>query len=869
MAEIYDILKIGKEKYLKENLQQEFYEQIKMFSGRTTSFQCKKEYGTKRYEIKTFKLYLDMHREERKYPIDEKDGEFIVKYGLKPYLILQALPYRDKEDFLIEFKERLNQLISKVRKEDYDENRAFYEEVHLMDNMILDIEDPVHDQEGLIRLGSMAYNDKEKEFAKKYGDEFLADWKSFRNKQKEDYKKIENYYTIYEDLYNNHFEDLKLYALMFRNVWLGNYYSDPLSVIYFSENYNNIVGYKEKLKTQNTPKSQITFLYYENEALFPYICSEYAQVCFSRNTQTVPIINALNIFQSEIMPQVFSIDNMTEEQCQAILDKMDNLKEKYLSIYDKCAKSEVNICYNKIQFTQEVYIPILAGVNYYFSGLSIEKRNYYSKSFEKKRLFRFLLKKYNKKDNVKDEVQNIKSILNSYVKQVNDRLQELYCQISNLSNKIHAIKENIQTQERYCELKANGYDYFSIRDYEINQELERKKREITNNFIKWKNEQNKKIQEYDNIINGIREQIETTKEHFDSEITKLLKETSLWNFVYNNQKEIIYFINNCNIRAYYICWIKMPNKMRKIDKDESIAPNFNLHYRYLFSNGTNNIHISYSHLIQLWIENIKLEEKKKLELEKQEEEARKEKFRFNQKNTHPLDSNISFHASDHTYIVNGIHLKSVTTFVNNAFPKFDVEVHAKQKAEKLGISMQEVIEMWEQKGKESRDLGTIMHQKIENYFKGIDSPNDEAFMLFKTFANNFKLSPYRTEWSVYDWDYKIAGTIDFVDYQNGEFSIYDWKRSDKIIANGLPIKNNKYGEKGIYPLENLDNSPYYHYALQLSLYKFILERNYNIKVSKLRLGIFHPSYNKPYILEMPYLEKELNSIFNLHSEIIF
>ena len=194
---------------------------------------------------------------------------------------------------------------------------------------------------------------------------------------------------------------------------------------------------------------------------------------------------------------------------------------------------------------------------------------------------------------------------------------------------------------------------------------------------------------------------------------------------------------------------------------------------------------------------------------------------------------------------------------------------AKAKAEKLGISMQEVIEMWEQKGKESRDLGTIMHQKIENYFKGIDSPNDEAFMLFKTFANNFKLSPYRTEWSVYDWDYKIAGTIDFVDYQNGEFSIYDWKRSDKVIVNGLPIKNNKYGEKGIYPLENLDNSPYYHYALQLSLYKFILERNYNIKVSKLRLGIFHPSYNKPYILEMPYFEKELNSIFNLRSEIIF
>lgn len=78
-----------------------------------------------------------------------------------------------------------------------------------------------------------------------------------------------------------------------------------------------------------------------------------------------------------------------------------------------------------------------------------------------------------------------------------------------------------------------------------------------------------------------------------------------------------------------------------------------------------------------------------------------------------------------------------------------------------------------------------------------------------------------------------------------------------------------YGEKGNYPLEHIDNSPYYHYALQLSLYKFILERNYGIKIDKLRLGIFHPTYNKPYLLEVPYLENEINTIFNLRSEVIF
>ena len=40
-------------------------------------------------------------------------------------------------------------------------------------------------------------------------------------------------------------------------------------------------------------------------------------------------------------------------------------------------------------------------------------------------------------------------------------------------------------------------------------------------------------------------------------------------------------------------------------------------------------------------------------------------------------------------------------------------------------------------------------------------------------------------------------------------------------------------------------------------------------VSKLRLGIFHPSYNKPYVLEMPYLQNEIDALFGLRSEVIF
>ena len=256
-------------------------------------------------------------------------------------------------------------------------------------------------------------------------------------------------------------------------------------------------------------------------------------------------------------------------------------------------------------------------------------------------------------------------------------------------------------------------------------------------------------------------------------------------------------------------------------------------------------------------------------IRQREEEERLARIRYNIRNKHYRDSFISFDEATHLYKVDGVTLQSVTNFVEGCFPKFDAEFFAKKKAAYMGITTQEVLDMWEQKGKESRELGTELHKKIENYYQDIASTEDDSFKLFLMFANKIELKPYRTEWAVYDVKHNIAGTIDFVDYQNGEYIIYDWKRSDKIIDNGMPIKISKYDEKGNYPLEHLDNTPYYHYALQLSIYKFILENNYNMKISDLRLGIFHPTYNKPYVLRIPYLEKEINDLFNLRSEVLF
>ena len=294
--------------------------------------------------------------------------------------------------------------------------------------------------------------------------------------------------------------------------------------------------------------------------------------------------------------------------------------------------------------------------------------------------------------------------------------------------------------------------------------------------------------------------------------------------------------------------------------------NYYLHYRITGNNSNDG-------LIEKMKDVFSLEKVMQRRVEEKNEEERiawekKYKYKYNTVNRCSRDSFIIFDEINHTYTVDGKILQSVTNIVENCFPKFDAELHAKNTAAKMGITPEEVIAMWERKGKESRDLGTAMHKKIEKYYQGEDSYEDDAFSLFKVFAEKVKLLPYRTEWAVYDTDYNIAGTIDFVDYQDGKYTIYDWKRSDKIIANGMPVKVSKYQEKGLYPLEHLENCAYYHYALQLSLYKFILEKNYGIEVSDLRLGIFHPSYDKPYVLRIPYLENEVKTLMELRSEVV-
>lgn len=232
---------------------------------------------------------------------------------------------------------------------------------------------------------------------------------------------------------------------------------------------------------------------------------------------------------------------------------------------------------------------------------------------------------------------------------------------------------------------------------------------------------------------------------------------------------------------------------------------------------------------------------------------------FNQQNSHPRDEFVTFNEQEHIYTVNGKEMISVTALVSSFFERFDAEKTAQRMAAKNHCSPEEIMRQWEEKSLLARKLGTEMHASIEGYFMGnpIENVPADVRPLFSQFAADYNLQPYRTEWAIYDEDSGVAGTLDFLELKDGVYTIYDWKRSEKILYDGAVEKISRFGKMALHPIQNIPDTNFWHYALQLSMYRYILEKNYGIEVTLCRLGVFHPSYTTYHVVDVPYLKKEV------------
>ena len=240
-------------------------------------------------------------------------------------------------------------------------------------------------------------------------------------------------------------------------------------------------------------------------------------------------------------------------------------------------------------------------------------------------------------------------------------------------------------------------------------------------------------------------------------------------------------------------------------------------------------------------------------------------------NAHERDRNIIFDEEPHIYYINGSSDNiSITTFIHTLFPHFDPDkvIDKMQKSKNwcnsqyFGMTKDEIKQKWDNNKVIASTAGTKMHRDIELFYNNIKVYNNSIeYSYFNNFLKDYpNLKPYRTEWIVYDKKYKFAGSIDMVfKNENNEMIIYDWKRCKNIT------KENAY-DNGYPPIDHLPHSNYWHYALQLNMYKMILEKNYNVKISGLFLLCLHPDNSNYLRFEIPELKHETKSLFRYRQQ---
>jgi hypothetical protein len=247
------------------------------------------------------------------------------------------------------------------------------------------------------------------------------------------------------------------------------------------------------------------------------------------------------------------------------------------------------------------------------------------------------------------------------------------------------------------------------------------------------------------------------------------------------------------------------------------------------------------------------------------------------KNVHPRDSRIVFHEGPHVYEVDGSSAGyvSVTTLNHGYFRGFNSDkmvdniVASKRMADPsykyYGMTRQNILDMWAASGKQASEAGTLMHLDIEKYYNGMEVQNSSPeYQLFQRFVADFPhLEAYRTEWTIFHEEAKIAGSIDMV-FRNtltGLFEIYDWKRVKEISMNAF-----RADDVGlIEPLASIPNSNYWHYALQLNIYQYILKWKYGLDISNRCLIVLHPenAYKRYLRYELPDLQDVVAQLFTL------
>jgi len=255
------------------------------------------------------------------------------------------------------------------------------------------------------------------------------------------------------------------------------------------------------------------------------------------------------------------------------------------------------------------------------------------------------------------------------------------------------------------------------------------------------------------------------------------------------------------------------------------------------------------------------------------------------RNPFPRDPRIEFFEEDHVYMVDGAIRapRSVTSLVHQFEEPFDADAIIKKmrKGSRWHLKLKdytkpngevmdddEIKAKWEKNRNVASSRGTLMHWHIEMFFNGakIFGPFSVEFKYFLKFYEDFMLprglEAVRTEFSVFHTGLVCAGQLDLLARYKGteSYVILDWKRSKEIC------RSNRYQSLKV-PLGHLDQTNLNTYSIQLNLYRYILQTEYDLKVDELYLVVLHQNNECPVVLRVAIMDDEIRKIVEYEKEL--
>ena len=208
---------------------------------------------------------------------------------------------------------------------------------------------------------------------------------------------------------------------------------------------------------------------------------------------------------------------------------------------------------------------------------------------------------------------------------------------------------------------------------------------------------------------------------------------------------------------------------------------------------------------------------------------------------------LQFKEENHSYLLNGKSLISVTNLCKLFQEKQDFNVIAQKYAKKHNLGdWTEIKRQWDLKALKSVVSGKLNHayaegfmnivigkeeipdetkqQIVEGYYLPV-SPKQEAIVKYFYDTLNEEEIPLLSETKVYNKDFLYSGTFDKLVYQKESDSIVirDYKTNESLVKD--------FKKPLLYPFTDFNNEDLSIYTIQLSLYQLCLEQ-IGIKVKK-------------------------------------